>query len=213
MDARLPVIFGGQIIIYLTIKLFQHNYHVLKWPIDSQIPFIAEWIYVYLSFFMFMIVCSSYLFIKDRNNYYQLFRMTIIGTMITYIVFLCYPTQMVEERNLCDTDALTRLLCMVTFAADYPAINCCPSLHCVDTFIVLYAIVCSSKTKLWVKGVVLIMSILIVSSILFTKQHYVVDIVGALVVVFLSIVCINKIFWGLVFPVSQTRNLASDILL
>jgi hypothetical protein len=48
---------------------------------------------------------------------------------------------------------------------------------------------------------------------LFTKQHYVVDIFGALIVVSIVVFIDKKIFWDLVFPVSQTRNLASDILL
>ena len=213
MDARFPMIFGGQIIIFLTIKLFQHNYHVLNWQIDSQIPFVAEWIYIYLSFFVFMVVCCSYLFIKDRDSYYQVCRMAIIGAVITYIVFLCYPTEMVDERNLCNVDALTRWLCMVTFAADYPAINCFPSLHCVDTFIIVYSIYGSRNTKLWVRYVVLVVSVLIVLSILFTKQHYVVDILGALIVVAIVVFIDKKKFWDLVFPVSQTRNLASDIFI
>ena len=195
MDARFPVIFGGQIGIFLLIKLFQHNYHVLNWQIDSRIVFVAEWIYPYLFFFVYMVVCYSYLFVKDRDGYYHACKIAVIGAVITYIVFLCYPTEMVAERNLCDTDALTRLLCMVTFAADYPAINCFPSLHCLDTFIVVYAISCSKQTKWWVKFVVVAVSVLIVLSILFTKQHYVVDIVGALVV-FVIAVCVDKLLWA-----------------
>ena len=193
MDARFPLIFGGQIVIFLLIKFFQHNYHVLNWRIDTKIPFIPEFIYLYLFFFLYMVVCYSYLFVQDRNGYYRACRTAIIGALITYIVFLCYPTEMVDERNLCNVDALTRWLCVVTFAADYPAINCFPSLHCVDTFIVVYSICSSRNTMLWVKCVVLLVSVLIVLSILFTKQHYVVDIFGALIVVSI-VVFIDKKF-------------------
>ena len=192
MDARLPLVFGGQIIIFLLIKLFQHNYHVLNWQIDEKIPFMPEWIYMYLFFFLYVIVCCFYLFIKDRDNYCQLCRMAIIGAVITYIVFVCYPTEMVDERNLCNADVFTRWLCRITFVADYPAINCFPSLHCVDTFIVVFAICASKNTKLWIKCLVVAVSVLIVLSILFTKQHYVVDIVGASFV-FLIAVYVNKI--------------------
>ena len=213
MDARFPLIFGGQIVIFLLIKFFQHNYHVLNWRIDTKIPFIPEFIYLYLFFFVYMVVCYSYLFVQDRNGYYRACRIAIIGAVITYIVFMCYPTEMVDERNLCNADAFTQWLCLVTFAADYPAINCFPSLHCVDTFIVVYSICGSRSMKLWVKCVVLLVSVLIVLSILFTKQHYVVDIFGALIVVAIVVFIDKKFFWDLVFPVSQTRKLASDILL
>ncbi len=212
MDARFPLIFGGQIVIFLLIKFFQHNYHVLNWRIDTKIPFIPEFIYLYLFFFVYMVVCYSYLFVQDRNGYCCACRIAIIGAVITYIVFVCYPTEMVDERNLCNADAFTRWLCLVTFAADYPAINCFPSLHCVDTFIVVYAICASKNTQLWIKCLVVAVSMLIVLSILFTKQHYVVDIMGASFV-FLIAVYINKILWDLVFPMSQTRSLISNIFL
>lgn len=192
MDARFPLIFGGQIVIFLLVKLFQHNYHVLNWQIDSRIPFIAGWIYPYLFFFVYMVVCYSYLFIQDRGSYYRACKMAIIGAIITYIVFVCYPTEMIDERNLCNVDLLTQWLCRITFAADYPAINCFPSLHCIDTFIVVHAVCVSKNTRLWVKCVIVAVSVLIVLSILFTKQHYLIDILGAFIVFVMS-VCINKL--------------------
>ena len=84
-----------------------------------------------------------------------------------------------------NTDFITDLVIKLTFLYDSPPLNCFPSIHCLFCFQVIYGFT-FSKVKNKTKILIILFSILIIFSTLFIKQHYIFDVISALLVMLIS---------------------------
>jgi len=170
-------------ILYWLVKLVQFNYHYIYSPIDNKIPFIPHLVYVYDLFFPTVLLTMYYVFRKDRKNYYKGIMAAILGDIISSIIFIAYPTIMyrpwVDYSNL---DFLTELVLKITYSADNPALNCCPSIHCLFCYQAIFTLCVSKKIKKSVKIPLSLFLILIVLTTMFIKQHYFYDAVYAFII-------------------------------
>ena len=180
-------------ILYFMLKLLQSNYHIITSNIDSKIPFIPYFIYFYIFFFPFIVIIFYITYIKDKEIYYKGIKATILGLIITDIIFLIYPTIIYRPEINNGIDLLTRTLLKITYFFDTPAINCFPSIHCLLCFQVSYMIISCKEIKIKYKLTTIITSLFIISSTLFIKQHYFYDIIGSLIIFTFSNIIINKI--------------------
>ena len=79
------------------------------------------------------------------------------------------------------SDLLTDFIIRITYYFDNPPLNCFPSIHCLFCFQVIYSYLFSKydKKKKWI---FITISFLIIISTLFIKQHYIYDVISALLV-------------------------------
>lgn len=179
-------------ILYFLLKLFQSNYHVITSLVDKRIPFIPYFIYIYILFFPFIIIVLYMIFIKDKKKYYRGINASLLGLIITDIIFLIYPTIMNRPIVTNDIDIITRTVLNITYFFDTPAINCFPSIHSLLCFQVAYMSITCNNMKLKYKIMTTIMSLLVISSTVLVKQHYFYDILGAFIIFIISnIIAIN----------------------
>ena len=179
-------------ILYFLLKLFQSNYHVITSSIDKSIPFIPYFIYIYILFFPFIVIVFYMMFIKDKNKYYQSINASVVGLIITDIIFLVYPTIMNRPVVTNDICIITRTVLNITYFFDTPALNCFPSIHSLLCFQVAYMSITSNNIKSKYKIMTTIMSLLVIASTVLVKQHYFYDIVGAFIIFIISnIITIN----------------------
>jgi len=162
------------------VKFVQNNYHTLLTVVDEKIPFIPYFIYPYNIFYPFVFLCFYYTFTKDKEKYYQGIIAGIIGFMICTIIYIIYPTVMIRP-DIINADLLTKLIIDITYKIDTPALNCFPSIHCLFCFQTIYTTYLSKKIPLKNKNIILTISLLIILSTLFVKQHYVYDLIASLV--------------------------------
>lgn len=172
-------------ILYFTLKLFQTNYHAISASIDNAIPFIPQFIYLYILFFPFVVITLYVVFINDKAKYYYGIKGIILGLIITEIGFLVYPT-IIYRPVVNNIDVLTSMLVNITYLIDSPAINCFPSIHCLLCFQVMFMVLLCHNLKLKYKIIIFVLSSLIILSTVFIKQHYVYDIIGAFIVFVIS---------------------------
>ena len=180
-------------ILYFILKLLQSNYHIIISNIDSKIPFIPYFIYFYILFFPFIITIFYITYIKNKNIYYKGIKSTILGLIITDIIFLIYPTIIYRPEINNSIDLLTRTLLNIIYFCDTPAINCFPSIHCLLCFQVSYMIISCKEVKVKYKLIAIVLSLFIILSTLFIKQHYFYDIIGSIIIFTFSNIIINKI--------------------
>ena len=176
----IAILMLGNMFLYWFIKLFQSNPIYINHYLDDKIPFWGWLVYVYNMFYPFCFIAFYLLYKKDEKAYFKGIISCFIGVIICVIVYLFIPTIMYRPVTP-DYDPLTNLVLKITFYFDNPPLNCFPSLHCVFCFQVIFSYIIS-KCKLGRKTWIIICSSLIIISTLFVKQHYIYDIISALIV-------------------------------
>ncbi len=172
-----------QAALYWGVKLLQVDYHYINATIDSKIPFIPQFVFIYDLFYPAVLLTMYYIYCKDRKNYYKGVIAGILGYLICDIIFICYPTIM--NRPIVDYNSLdwfTGLVLKITYAADTPALNCCPSIHCLFCYQAIFSLCISKKIKWKVKIPVSLFLFLIVLTTMLVKQHYFYDAALALLI-------------------------------
>jgi len=170
----------GNGILYWLIKLFQKDPIYINYYLDDKIPFWGWFVYVYNMFYPFCILAFCLLFYKDEKAYFKGLISCLIGIIICNIIYLFIPTIMYRPVTP-NYDPFTNLVLKITFFFDEPPLNCFPSLHCLFCFQVIISYLiskCTIKRKTWI----IIGALLIILSTLFVKQHFIFDIIAALLV-------------------------------
>ena len=179
------LLLGGQGLLFVLVKLFQSNYHVFNYYIDSKIPFIPYMIIIYNLFYPMIFISFYNIFNRDKDTYYKGIIAGILGYIIADIIFLLYPVEMIRPdiTNL-NIDVINNFILQLTYKIDNPPINCFPSIHCIFCFQAIYSIIkCKNYNYKFISIFILF---LIIISTLLVKQHYVIDVLGALVVVIIT---------------------------
>jgi len=196
------VFLGGQSILYALIKHFQFDYNTFNFAIDSKIPLIPPFIIIYNMFYPFLFFTFYYLYKKDSKTYDKAIIAGTLGYIICNIIFLCYPVEMIRpDLSDINTDRLSFFILNLTYKLDQPAINCFPSIHCLFCFQTIYSVIKSDKIPIKNKTIITLLSITIILSIFFVKQHYVFDMIAAAVV---ALIC--NIFVSLIYEKIKKNN-------
>lgn len=185
----MSILFLGNMFMYWFLKLFQGNPIYIDYYLDDKIPFWGWTVYIYDMFYPFSIISFILLYRKDQDAYYKGIIATIIGCIICYIIYLVIPTIMYRPE-IPQYDALTNLVLKITYYFDDPPLNCFPSLHCVFCFQVMFTYFKSNynvKRKLFTA----VIAILIVLSTLLVKQHYIFDVISALLICIIATIIVD----------------------
>lgn len=164
-----------QSILYFISKLLQGDLNLVGNVIDTKIPFVPAFFIPYCIWYLMIFIIPYYLYCKDKDKFIKYTMAYILCSMIGNIVFISYLST-VARPTVTGTDIFS-LIAKFIYWIDTPT-NCFPSLHCaISMLFILYT--CESKnTNIITKISVCIISILIMLSTLFTKQHVVVDFIS-----------------------------------
>ncbi|MDQ1912173.1 phosphatase PAP2 family protein [Paenibacillus sp. GD4] len=152
--------------------------HSLMTDLDRAIPVIEAFVLPYLAWYGFILIAFVYLCRKDRTSYYQTLVSTIIGLLVSYTIYFFYQTT-VPRPVLTGHDVFTVLLQYV-YSTDQPY-NCFPSIHVLTSYLILRGFKGRRQLPRFVRGAVWLMSVMIIVSTLFVKQHVLMDVLGAIV--------------------------------
>jgi membrane-associated phospholipid phosphatase len=166
---------------YLYIGYLVHGgpVHVPALALDHLIPVEAAWAPVYLSLFLAALLPA---FVLHRQELIQRTVLAYLSAwLIAFVCFLAWPT--IGTRPAAVTgDGFLDWMLRTIYASDAPY-NCLPSLHVAQCFLAAFA--CSRVHRgvgfaagLWASAVGV--------STLFTKQHYIADVVGGAALAYLS---------------------------
>ena len=143
--------------------------------LDRAVSVQPEWMLVYGSLYVFVLILPLVL-VREQ----ALFRRAVMGyltvMLISYAGFLLYPTAAPRPEQVPGSDFAAWNL-RLAYALD-PPYNCFPSLHVAYAFVAAFT---CSRVHRGVGRVAGLWAMLIGVSTLYTKQHYVVDVIaGAL---------------------------------
>lgn len=166
------------LIIYIPTNHFNHStyYHpYLSW--ELSIPFLKWMIIPYHSFNLLFLIP---LFLLPRRSVKVLGMSFAISTIIAGISFILFPSQIGFQRVI--PEGFTAPLYKYLFTFDNTT-NLVPSLHV--TYVTLYFVSCVGYLKRKLTQIIFgLVSLLIISSTLFTHQHHLLDVItGAMLAV------------------------------
>ena len=167
---------------------------ITRW--DAMIPLVPEFIFVYFSFFPFLLLP---LWLVQQPVLSALGKRQIAGTLICGLVFVLFPANLAFERVIPDAEPY-RSIFSAMFFVDKPH-NLLPSLHIVYTALTCLAICqCQwGKGRIWLCLGVVTWSAAICASTMLVHQHHVLDVVTALVLV--------AFLWVLIRPIPLSPEL------
>lgn len=147
--------------------------------IDNRIPFSANSVWLYFSFFIFIPI--GYLFSANSRAKPLMFSMQLCA-VFSGVIYMLFPTTMsypaapclsFSEQALCD---LVRI--------DSPQ-NLLPSLHVSLTLVVLNALWMNNKK--WHTAAYLLWAIAICASVLILKRHLLIDVVAGAITAVIAV--------------------------
>lgn len=167
---------------YYLEKNVTDEFHIIHTAFDEKIPFVEFFVIPYLLWFGFITFALLYFFFTDKNDFYRMTAFLITGMTVFLIISTLYPNgQMLRPTEFTRGNIFVDLVKQL-YRTDTPT-NIFPSIHAYNSIGVYLAVRNSErlrKHKL-VQCSSLILSVLIILSTLFLKQHSVIDVIGAMV--------------------------------
>lgn len=155
-----------------------HHYDLTS-TFDRKVPFIKEWVYIYLICFLFWAMNYILMVREGRKEWFQFATADMMSRLFCGIIFIVLPTTNVRP-NIVGND-LSSWLMRFVYWIDSPT-NLFPSIHCLVSWFCFIGIRKSKKIPSWYKIFSLVFAILVCMSTQFTKQHYIVDVIAGIVI-------------------------------
>lgn len=166
------------------------DYHIIQSSLDAYIPFHEVFIVPYLLWFPFIAVSVLYFIFRDKDEYYRLCGLLITGMTVFLIVSTLLPNGVALRPVLSELGRENIFLDLVaTLHKADTSTNVCPSIHVYNSLAVCFAFFASShlKGKHVLKAGILILTVLICMSTVFLKQHSVIDVFWAFVLMAVTV--------------------------
>lgn len=186
--AWIPVIlaFAVQLIVYCGLKIPVRylQLHDLTTQLDRMIPFIPEWIVIYVLSYLSWFITIRWIVSESKEKCYRFAAIYITGFLITGVCFLVYPCTL-ERAELTGTGFFVDMVRLI-YAADDP-LQLFPSVHILIAYYCWRCTIDCRKIPVWYKWFNFVFLILTCLSILFVRQHVIADIPSAIITAEISI--------------------------
>ncbi len=170
-----------QMLVYYATRLLLpgRTLNSLATALDGRIPFVPEWIVVYFLSYVSWLVSALWIISDSRAHGCRFAAAYVLSLLLAGAAFLAYPgtIQRPDPVGAGFFPAWVRLLYRID-----PPTNLCPSLHVMLSYFCWRGTMGCRTIPGWYRWFNLLFLILVCLSILFIKQHAVVDIPAAVVV-------------------------------
>lgn len=158
----------------------EYRLHYLSTSLDDALPVVPAFIFIYVLAFLqwglgYIIIARD-----SRERCYRILTGELIAKTIAWVIFMAYPTAIRHEAPAV-TGPTTWLLAFI-FAADIPAINLFPSLHCLESWLCFRGAIGLKRMPRRYTWLQLIFTLLVFASTILVKQHVWPDILGGIAV-------------------------------
>lgn len=157
--------------------------HIMHSAIDDLIPFCEYFIIPYFMWFVYIAVACIFMFFKATDTEYRRFAWSlIIGMSLCMVICMIFPNGVNMRPDSLDNDNICARLVLLLWSTD-TSTNVFPSIHVYNS-LVIHVALCRSELftkKQRLKNVSLVTCIVICLSTMFLKQHSLLDVLGACV--------------------------------
>ncbi len=183
--------------IYLLLfALVEHlivdNYWVSWCTLDDKIPFVRQFVLIYVLWYPLMLGTALYLLLRDRRAFVRYARSVVIALTACMLIFVLLPSGQVLRPAEVPGNDLTAWLLRAIYAADTNT-NVFPSMHVVGTLAAVIGIFDSRSAPRGMQCSVALLGVLINASTVLIKQHSVLDILGGIVLYWLVYLLVYRL--------------------
>ncbi|MDF2986258.1 MAG: superfamily protein [Eubacterium sp.] len=193
-----------ELALLLSIPLVKIIYFLLNNPgrgavslvtdIDRKIPFVKEFVVPYMIWYVFVFAVLIYFCFKDRKVYHRTLVAINLSLLICYAVYFVFQTT-VPRPQLAGNDIFTHMVEFI-YTIDRPY-NCFPSIHSLVSFILIMAINRSKIKNRMNFSIITGISVSIILSTLFIKQHVILDAIAAIL--------LGRLVFNFVYKIDMER--------
>src|SRR5687768_6596609 len=167
--------------IFLPELFPPHKRYAPELALDRALPLLPSWALVYGALYLFLILLPVFVVRQD-----ELIRRTVFAYLLVWITayvffFVVYPTAAPRPAKVIGEGFAVWGL-RALYSSD-PPYNCFPSLHVAHSFVSALA---SYRMHRGLGIVATICAALVALSTLFTKQHYVLDVIAGVFLAFVA---------------------------
>ena len=167
--------------------------------IDDRIPLIAVFILIYVYSYVFWVFGPVFATLTEKKNLVNYLIMLAASELTCFLILLFAPTYIDREaEGLLEYAArpgVFNWMLRVIYQSDGGRIgyNLMPSLHCLSSMCCYLAVRRRPEVSRTLRIYSCVMVVLIAMSTVFTKQHYIVDVVTGLLIPVIWYVIVQKI--------------------
>ena len=165
-------------LFYIVEHVITDNYWISYCPLDDAIPFVRQFVFIYVLWYPLMAGMALWLPWRDKRAFLRYGWAVISGLTLSIVIFFIWPSgQNLRPAALPGNDLASRLLRAI-YAADTNT-NVLPSMHVVGTLAAVRAAFepACFKKKLPRWGVA-VLGLLINASTVLVKQHSLLDLLA-----------------------------------
>jgi membrane-associated phospholipid phosphatase len=167
--------------LYFPINRLASGGVALETALDAYIPLAPIWIVPYLGALVLFVLILLWAYLRMPAEMFAAFATSnLIASGVAYVIYLAYPTYVLRP-TISGTDTLSRGMKWL-YASDR-AYNAFPSGH---TFYTVLAWLYLWRWRPRIRPVATVVAALILLSTLFTRQHYVPDLIGGIALALVS---------------------------
>lgn len=170
----------NSIIYFGTQRLMAGARHYdLSIPLDDKIPFLPEWIYIYV--FCYIVWVIGYIVIsrQGKEHWYRFALADMSSRIICGVFFIFLPTTI--DRPAITEGGLTGGIVNLIFTLDSPT-NLFPSIHCLVSWLCFIGVRGKREVSVGYKVYIFIYALLVFISVVTLKQHVMVDIFAGIAI-------------------------------
>ena len=171
---------GFFILYYLTENWIpESSSHLIHVPQDDRIPFCEGFVIFYVGWYFLIILSLGYFLFYDIPSFRALQTYIIITQLLSMVVYILYPTHQDLRPEVFPRENLLTAILACIYRIDTPT-GVCPSLHVAVSVGIASTWLRTKYTKPWLKASITVFCLCVCASVVFVKQHSVVDIVMAI---------------------------------
>ena len=169
------------LMLYFPINRLAVGGWALSLPVDKSIPLYPPALVPYLLGSILFVGFPIWAAVHSKTTEFEAYVLSFLtATLISYIAYLALPTYVLRPE-ITSQDYFSKAIALL-YQNDYPH-NAAPSGH---TFYTLISFLYIRRWRPKLQIVSLIVAILIITSTLLTKQHYVLDMITGLILGFMA---------------------------
>ena len=202
------------------LLIFQHSMYLLAtviagWigippflpkieAIDDLIPLVPVFVLPYIWSYFFWAMAPMAVSKCEKRYFYNFITAYICSCLFGMLIFIFAPSYMDRAgENLAELagDSIFGDLLRFVYGLDGGTIayNLFPSFHCMLSTLSYLGVMRRKEIPLWFRIYSLVTALLIYCSVVFTKQHYVVDIFGGIAIALVFYFLSTRFQWGRVW--------------
>lgn len=181
----------NMMVFYGTRPITANRHHYdLSIPLDNQLPFVPFFMLLYVLAYITWAIGLVVICREERQICYETMAGEQIAKFICLVIFLVFPTVM--ARPEVTGSGFFNWLVRFIYAADSPN-NLFPSLHCLINWFVFRGSMRCKNVGNGYRIFMFISAIIVFISVLLSKQHLILDVIGGIAAVEIGLILSKKL--------------------